>query len=74
MGTGASQLHTGWTFLEVESFLQSKLQCFSRVRGGSPRDASNILVQKINRLRIFEVRDKKIALHFHDLLLAEQTR
>jgi hypothetical protein len=68
---GASQLHPGRLFLQVESFLQSKLQRGSRVGGGSTGDASDVLIHKIDGLRVFEVGDKQFALHLHNFLLTK---
>ena len=74
MAIGASQLHTGRMLLEVESFLQSEFQRGNRVWGRSGGDAVDVLAHEIDRRRVFEARDKKIAFHLHDLLLTKQVR
>jgi len=43
--------------------------------GGRPIGAvSDVLLHERNRFRVFEGRDKELALHFLDLLLTEQRR
>jgi len=66
---GASQLHAPLLSLEFESLFQPKLQRFGRMGGRSTRNLSDILLHERNRFRVFEVRNQKIALHLHDLLL-----
>ena len=67
---GASQLDTGTIFLEVKGFFEPNLQGFSRVRGGSIRDASDVVIHEINRLWVFEVFYQEFTLHLHNLDLA----
>ena len=40
--------------------------------GRSVGDPPNVLAHKVNQLRVFEVRDEKLALNPHDLLLANE--
>ena len=66
---GASQLYTVLLFLQVESLLQPKLERASTVEERSIRDMSDVFVHEGDRIRVFEVRRQKIALHLHDLLV-----
>ena len=72
---GASQLHARrlpLLFLQVESLLQPKLERVGTVGERSIGDMSDVFFHTGNRLRVFEVRNQKIALHLHDILMTGQ--
>jgi hypothetical protein len=72
MAIGASQLHTLALFLEFKCLLQHEVHCASTVGGRSFRDVFKVLFHERHYFRVFQVRNQKIALHPHDLLLAER--
>ena len=74
---GASQLRPRrlhLLLLELKGLLKPKLQCTSTEGGRSIRNVSDVLFHESDCLLVLEVRNKKITLHLHDLLLAERTR
>ena len=73
---GASQLHTrrlSLLLLQVEGFLQPKLQRVSAVGERPIRDTLDVVFHEGDRFRVSEIRNQKIALHLHDLLMTERT-
>lgn len=74
---GASQLHAGrlsLLLLQVEGFLQPKLQRVSAVGERPVRDTLDVVFHEGDRFRVSEIRNQKITLHLHDLLMTERTR
>ena len=70
----APQQYGPLLFLELESLFKPGFQRASTVGGRPVGDASDVLFHELDRLRVFEVRSQKLALHFHDLFLAGRTR
>lgn len=51
----------------LDSLLQAKLQHTNEVGGRPIRDTSDVLIHKVNHLRVFEAWDETLPDHLNDL-------
>lgn len=72
MAIDASQLHTPGLFFVLKRLFQDKVQCIGAMGGRSFRDVFNVLFDERHNFGAFQVWNQKVALHLHDLTLAER--
>ena len=74
---GASQQHTrglSFLFLEFDCLFQRNVQNTGTLRGRPRRDIFDFVSDESNHSRVVGLRNKKVPLYIHELLLAERMR